>query len=110
MRRSQTPTGSDLTLTPSFCQSHQTKNVGKQQAWLLQRDITYALIFPLLDIYGQARETALAMTGGQPLEDLELVFSGEARGAFGWLQCFLAAESEWCAATGCPGKPIKEAI
>lgn len=44
------------------------------------------------------------MTGGQSLEDLELVFSGEARGAFTWLQCFVVDGKEWCAATGCPGK------
>jgi hypothetical protein len=34
--------------------------------------------------------------------DLELAFRGAARGAFSWLQCFVAEERDWCSTKGCP--------
>jgi hypothetical protein len=34
--------------------------------------------------------------------DLELAFRGAARGAFSWLQCFVAEEPDWCSTKGCP--------
>lgn len=44
------------------------------------------------------------MLGDRNIFDLELIFRGEARGAFAWLQCFIAEEEEWCSTQGCPGK------
>ena len=46
------------------------------------------------------------MLGNRNIFDLELVFRGEARGAFAWLQCFIAEEEEWCLTRGCPGTTI----
>ena len=43
------------------------------------------------------------MLGDRNIFDLELVFRGEARGAFAWLQCFIAEEEQWCSTQGCPG-------
>ena len=73
------------------------------EAWLLQRDITYALIFPLLRIFQHAAKLALSQLDGRNIYDLELVFRAEGRGAFAWLQAFFAEEEEWCKAAGCPG-------
>ena len=42
------------------------------------------------------------MLGNRNIFDLELVFRGEARGAFAWLQCFIAEEEDWCLTRGCP--------
>ncbi|KAL8879135.1 MAG: hypothetical protein Q9198_003195 [Flavoplaca austrocitrina] len=63
-------------------------------AWLLQRDITYALIVPVLEIYRHATHIAKALLGNRHIFDLELVFRGEARGAFSWLQCFVMEEED----------------
>lgn len=46
------------------------------------------------------------MLGDRNVFDLELVYRGEARGAFAWLQCFIAEEEDWCLTKGCPGIPI----
>lgn len=94
-----------LTL-PSFCMRHQPTSKEHIEAWLLQRDITYALILPLLEIYGYAAKLAKSMLGDRKIYDLELVFRGEARGAFVWLHAFMADEQEWCMAQGCPGKSV----
>ena len=70
----------------------------------MQRDITYALILPLLEIQRYATQLAISMLGDRNIFDLELVFRGEARGAFAWLQCFIAEEEKWCSTQGCPGE------
>ena len=82
---------------------HQPTSKAHEEAWLLQRDITYALILPLLEIQRYATQLAKSMLGDRNIFDLELVFRGEARGAFAWLQCFIAEEEEWCSTRGCPG-------
>ena len=82
---------------------HQPTSKAHEEAWLLQRDITYALILPLLEIQRCATQLAISMLGDRNIFDLELVFRGEARGAFAWLQCFIAEEKDWCSAQGCPG-------
>ena len=73
----------------------------------MQRDITYALILPLLEIQRYATQLAISMLGDRNIFDLELVFRGEARGAFAWLQCFIAEEEEWCSTQGCPGMALR---
>lgn len=50
------------------------------------------------------------MLGERNIFDLELVFRGEARGAFAWLQCFIAEEEEWCITRGCPGTSPRHTI
>lgn len=86
-----------------FCRDQQPLTAEHEEAWLLQRDITYALILPVLEIYRYARQLATSMLGDRNLFDLELVFRGEAQGAFAWLQCFIAEEKDFCMMRGCPG-------
>ena len=74
-----------------------------RECWLLQRDITHALIFPILELFRHASNVARNMLGDRNIFDLELIFRGEARGAFAWLQCFIAEEEDWCRTRGCPG-------
>ena len=92
--------------TFSFCQQHQPTTAEHEEAWLLQRDITYALIHPVLEIHQYATQLAISMLGDRNIFDLELVFRGEARGAFAWLQCFIAEEKAWCSTRGCPGTVV----
>ncbi|KAL9004434.1 MAG: hypothetical protein Q9188_002754 [Gyalolechia gomerana] len=86
-----------------FCDQHCTDCREDKEAWLLQRDITYALIVPVLEIYRHAAQVARALLGNRHIFDLELVFRGEARGTFSWLQCFITEEEDWCLTKGCPG-------
>ncbi|KAI4266054.1 MAG: hypothetical protein L6R38_008990, partial [Xanthoria sp. 2 TBL-2021] len=85
-----------------FCDHHDLDSQADKEAWLLQRDITYALIVPILEIYRHATVIAKALLGNRHIFDLELVFRGEARGAFSWLQCFVMEEEDWCLTRGCP--------
>lgn len=87
----------------SFCRDHQPLTAEHEEAWLLQRDIAYALILPLLEIHRYTTQLATSVLGDRHIFDLELVFRGEARGAFAWLQCFIAGEEERCMTHGCPG-------
>ena len=87
-----------------FCDHHGRDSQEDKEAWLLQRDITYALIVPVLEIYRHATVIAKALLGNRHIFDLELVFRGEARGAFSWLQCFVMEEEDWCLTRGCPGE------
>ena len=77
-----------------------------KEAWLLQRDITHALVLPLLEVFRHASDIAMSMLGNRNIFDLELVFRAEARGAFSWLQCFIMEEEDWCLTKGCPGRSL----
>lgn len=88
-----------------FCSFHRTPSKDEKEVWLLQRDITYALILPVIEIYRYASQLARSMLGNRNIFDLELVFRGDARGAFSWLQCFIVEEKDWCSTRGCPGEP-----
>ena len=90
----------------SFCHHHQPTTAEHEEAWLLQRDITYAWILPVLEIHQYATQLAISMLGDRNIFDLELVFRGEARGAFAWLQCFVAEEKDWCSTRGCLGTSL----
>ncbi|KAL8846372.1 MAG: hypothetical protein Q9221_008533 [Calogaya cf. arnoldii] len=93
-----------------FCDHHDLDSQKDKEAWLLQRDITYALIVPVLEIYRHATQIAKALLGNRHIFDLELVFRGEARGAFSWLQCFVMEEEDWCLTRGCPGCIVTHAL
>ena len=93
-----------MLMSTSFCEHHNPSNKAEVKSWLLQRDITHALILPILEIHRHATDLAKSVLGSRNIFDLELVFRGEARGAFAWLQCFITEEQEWCSAEGCPGK------
>ena len=92
-----------------FCSFHVPRSNEDEEAWLLQRDITHALVLPVIEIYRYASELARAVLGNRNIFDLELVFRGEARGAFSWLQCFIVEEENWCSTRGCPGQPTLKA-
>ncbi|MCJ1304558.1 hypothetical protein MMC08_007371 [Hypocenomyce scalaris] len=86
----------------AFCPHHQPLGKADETAWLLHRDITHALILPILEIYRQAIRLGESLLCTRNIFDLELAFRGEARGAFSWLQCFIVEEEDWCSTRGCP--------
>ncbi|KAL8828017.1 MAG: hypothetical protein Q9191_002834 [Dirinaria sp. TL-2023a] len=93
-----------------FCQYHLPMSREDKEAWLLQRDITHALVLPILEIFRHASDVAKSMLGNRNIYDLELVFRGEARGAFSWLQCFIAEEEDWCRTKGCPACVVSKVL
>ncbi|KAL8745026.1 MAG: hypothetical protein Q9190_002799 [Brigantiaea leucoxantha] len=93
-----------------FCDEHCVDSRDNVEAWLLQRDITHALILPILEIYRFASTLAKRLRGKRNIFDLELIFRGEARGAFSWLQCFIAEEEDWCMTRGCPACVVSHAL
>lgn len=96
-----------------FCTSHAALSADIQSTFTLHRDILHSLLLPLLQIRSQAAHFASrALSNRHPscspsrspsrsIVDLELAFRGQARGAFSWLQCFVAEERDWCATRGC---------
>ena len=93
-----------------FCNEHQPSTQADEEAWKLHRDITHALILPVIGLYQHASRLATSLLGNDNIFDLELLFRGEARGAFAWLQCFIVDEEVWCNAQGCPGESIATVI
>lgn len=59
---------------------------------------------PVVTLFRRASALAEAALCTKRSDELELAFSGEARGAFLCLQCFFTEEDEWCRGIGCPGK------
>lgn len=90
----------------SFCEHHLPSSKANEESWLLHRDITHALILPVLQIHQQALQLAESFLCTREICDLELAFRGEARGAFSWLQCVIAEEEDWCSTRGCPGTSL----
>ncbi|MCJ1282624.1 hypothetical protein MMC26_001949 [Xylographa opegraphella] len=86
----------------SFCEHHVSAGPADEEAWLLHRDITHAIILPVIHVYRQASTMAQSFLCSQSAFDLELAFRGEARGVFSWLQCLIVEEEEWCTTRGCP--------
>ncbi|KAF1941153.1 hypothetical protein EJ02DRAFT_435068 [Clathrospora elynae] len=85
-----------------FCSSHAQCDDQAKETWLLHRDILHALIMPVVTLFSRASALASAALCTQKVEDLELAFAGEARGAFLCLQCFITEETDWCRTRGCP--------
>lgn len=94
----------------SFCSEHLQHDKETRETWLLHRDILHALLMPIVVLYKRASNLAQAALCATKTEDLELAFSGDARGAFVWLQCFLTEEPEWCQTRGCPACCTVDAI
>jgi len=89
----------------SFCAFHtSTSDPDTKATWLLHRDLLHALTMPVVQLFRRAASLAQAALCTSKNEDLELAFSGDARGAFVWLQCFLGEEDDWCCTKGCPGE------
>lgn len=65
-----------------------------------------------MELFDKACGVAAAATHATKLEDLEYAFTGQSRGAFVWLQCFLSAEKErdWCYTRGCPACVVNHSL
>lgn len=92
-----------LTHEYRFCNLHNNQNAELQDEWLLHRDIIHGLIVPVVELINRASTLAGAALCSDKPEDMELVFRGDARGAFVTLQCFQSEEEDWCYSRGCPG-------
>ncbi|KAK5730969.1 hypothetical protein LTR15_000907 [Elasticomyces elasticus] len=81
-------------------------------AWLVVRDLLHALLVPVVELFDKATNVASQATEAVKLEDLEYAFSGHARSAFVWLQCFLSSETEreWCYTRGCPACVVNQTL
>ncbi|KAF2139246.1 uncharacterized protein K452DRAFT_360512 [Aplosporella prunicola CBS 121167] len=94
------PTAQDA--SNCFCPDHQQCSSDAQSTWLLHRDILHALVSPVVQLFTRASRLAEAAVCSSKPEDLEMAFTGDARSAFLWLQCFLSDEEQWCQFVGCP--------
>lgn len=102
-------------LTPqrgSLCDEHTPAHVEDISRWLIVRDVLHALLVPIVELFDKAAALAATATHASKLEDLEYAFSGQARSAFLWLQCFLsnAKERDWCYTRGCPACAVEHSL
>ena len=58
----------------------------------------------MVELFDKATSLAFSATHATKAEQLEYCFTGSARSAFVWLQCFLSSpkELDWCYTKGCP--------
>lgn len=102
-----------LTIHPcSLCDEHTPAHVENISRWLIVRDVLHALLVPIVELFDKAATLAATATHASKLEDLEYAFSGQARSAFLWLQCFLSSEKEreWCYTRGCPACVVEHSL
>lgn len=66
----------------------------------------------MVELFDKACGVASIATHATKLEDLEYAFTGSARSAFVWLQCFLSSEKErdWCYTRGCPACCVEHSL
>ncbi|PSN71935.1 hypothetical protein BS50DRAFT_544192 [Corynespora cassiicola Philippines] len=93
-----------------FCTAHADCDEHARETWLLHRDLLHALVMPVVELFRRASALAEAALCTHKSEDLELAFSGEARDAFLFLQCFLGEEQDWCRTRGCPACVTTETL
>lgn len=76
------------------------------------RDVIHALLVPVVELFDRATSLASLVTNATKLDDLEYAFTGQARSAFVWLQCFLSTETEraWCYTEGCPACIVNHSL
>lgn len=91
-----------LATDADFCTTHDQCPPTAKETFLLHRDILHALIMPVVALFTRTSALASAALCTTKSEDLELAFSGDARGAFLCLQCFITEETDWCRTRGCP--------
>lgn len=88
-----------------FCSVHKEFcTFENKQSWIVMRDLLHALLAPIVALFDNAARIAKKVTHAITPEDLEFAFRGRARGAFVWLQSFLASDEDFCLSRGCPGK------
>ncbi|KAK5009844.1 hypothetical protein LTR28_013119, partial [Elasticomyces elasticus] len=85
-----------------YCDAHRASGITHGETWTLNRDVLHALLVPIVELFNKANSLAECGTCSYRPEDREFAYTGEARGAFLWLQCFLADEADWCVTKGCP--------
>ncbi|TKA83227.1 hypothetical protein B0A55_00646 [Friedmanniomyces simplex] len=97
-------------LCDAHASAHTTTN--NPDAWLVVRDLLHALLVPVVELFDKACTVASQATHAVKLEDLEYAFTGSARSAFVWLQCFLSSEKEreWCYTRGCPACVVNQTL
>ncbi|TKA53910.1 hypothetical protein B0A49_07893 [Cryomyces minteri] len=94
----------------SFCGFHESSDSQVRDTWLLHRDVLHALIVPVAELFREASILAESATCSRRREDLELAYRGDARGAYLWLQCFLADEEDWVFTRGCPACAVEKIL
>lgn len=79
---------------------------------MIVRDVLHALLVPIVELFDKACGVASEATHATKLEDLEYAFTGQARSAFLWLQCFMSSEKEreWCYTRGCPACVVNSSL
>ncbi|KAK4503560.1 hypothetical protein PRZ48_004475 [Zasmidium cellare] len=98
--------------TFELCDVHTPAHLENLERWLIVRDVLHALLVPVVELFDKACGVASAATHATKLEDLEYAFTGSARSAFVWLQCFLSSEKErdWCYTRGCPACVVDHSL
>ncbi len=96
----------------SLCDAHTPAYLEDLSRWLLVRDVLHALLVPVVELFDKAVSLAAIVTHACKVEDLEYAFTGQARSAFLWLQCFLSSEKErkWCYTRGCPACVVDHSL
>jgi len=103
----------ELRLTASrLCAEHTSAHLDSLSRWLIVRDVLHALLVPVVELFDKACTVASQATHASKLEDLEYAFTGQARSAFVWLQCFLSSDKErdWCYTKGCPACVVEHSL
>lgn len=111
-------TDAQLTARLRLCDEHSRNHPAEKdtsealEAWLVVRDLLHALLVPVVELFDKASTVASQATQAVKLEDLEYAFSGPARSAYVWLQCFLSSEKEreWCYTRGCPACVVNKTL
>ncbi|KAK4983139.1 hypothetical protein LTR50_007402 [Elasticomyces elasticus] len=93
-----------------YCDAHRASGTTHGETWTLNRDVLHALLVPIVELFNKANSLAECGTCSYQPEDREFAYTGEARGAFLWLQCFLADEADWCVTKGCPACVVSHAL
>jgi len=95
-----------------LCANHPSVHPGDLSRWLVVRDVLHALLVPVVELFDNACTMASTATQASKLEDLEYAFTGSARSAFLWLQCFLSSpkERDWCYTRGCPACVVDHSL
>lgn len=67
---------------------------------------------PVVELFDNATSLALTATHASKIEQLEYCYTGAARSAFVWLQCFLSSskERDWCYTKGCPACVVDHSL
>ncbi|KAK4543180.1 hypothetical protein LTR36_005730 [Oleoguttula mirabilis] len=95
-----------------LCDAHTPAHLESLDRWLMVRDVLHALLVPVVELFDKACTVASQATHASRLADLEYAFTGQARSAFVWLQCYLSAEKErnWCYTRGCPACVVDHSL